>query len=403
VTAKAGVGARGPYDCVTAAAFVDLDGDGRLDLIAGRYIQFTPKSIQYCIYLDVKAGCGVKNYDPDQPQVYRNNGDGTFSNRTKEWGFGKAHGRCLGIALRAADSGKGAVVYLANDELPGDLFVPRGKAYTEIGAVSGTAYNKDGITQGAMGADWGDYLNEGRPGLVVTTFQSETDSLYRNEGKDLYREYGARYGIAHATAIWVGWTAKFFDYDNDSWLDLVISNGHTQDNARQVEADRSYAQPLLLYHNEEGRLFKVVGQEAGKDFRQPFVGRGGSIGDFDNDGRLDLLMVDEEGPPRLLHNEDRGHNHWIGIRLEGVKCNRDGIGARVTVTAGGKTYLRDQQLAGGYLSAHDPRLHFGLGQARAIDKITVRWPNGHVDTIRRSPVDRYVRIIEGKCLAEGIP
>jgi len=178
VTAKAGVGARSPYDCVTAAAFVDLDGDGKLDLFAGRYILYKPGVIDFCMYQGVRSGCGVKNYDPDAPQVYRNNGDGTFTNLTKAWGFDKAHGRCLGVAVRATEDGKGVAVYLANDELPGDLFVPRGGRYAEIGVESGVAYNNSGLTQGGMGVDWGDFLNQGRPGLIVTTFQAEPDSLY---------------------------------------------------------------------------------------------------------------------------------------------------------------------------------------------------------------------------------
>lgn len=398
VTAKAGLGARSPYDCVTAAAFVDLDGDGKLDVFAGRYILFSPKSIQFCVYQGVRAGCGVKNYDPDRPQVYRNNGDGTFSNKTKEWGFDKAHGRCLGVALRATEDGNRAALYLANDELPGDLFVPRGSRYAEIGVESGVAYNKDGLTQGAMGVDWGDFLNEGRPGLIVTTFQSEPDSLYQSEGKDLYHEAGANLNIAAGTTAWVGWMAKFLDYDNDGWLDLLMTNGHSQDNAHQVESDRSYPQPALLYHNEHGNLFKDVSKEGGTVFQQPFVGRGGSVGDFDNDGRLDALLVDEEGAPKLLHNESKSSFHWLGIRLVGTKCNRDGIGARVLVTANGKTLLRDKQLAGGYLSAHDPRLHFGLGQANRVDRIVVRWPNGHIDTLTGAPIDTYVQITEGKGL-----
>lgn len=403
VTVRAGVGARSPYDCVTAAAFVDLDGDGRLDLLAGRYIVYKPGVIEFCTYQGVRAGCGVKNYEPDFPQAYRNNGDGTFTNMTKAWGFAKAHGRCLGVAVRAADSHSGAVVYLANDELPGDLFARRGNRWVETGVESGTAYNHDGLTQGAMGVDWGDFLNEGQPGLVVTTFQSEPDSLYRSESPGLYREIGASMNITAGTTAWVGWTAKFLDYDNDGWLDLVVANGHSQDNARQVEADRSYAQPALLYHNEQGNLFRDVSAQGGGAFQQPFVGRGGSVGDFDNDGRVDVLLVDEEGAPKLLHNDDKSSNHWIGIRLVGIHCNRDGIGARVRVTADGRTILRDQQLAGGYLSAHDPRLHFGLGQASRIEKIEVLWPNGHTDTITQAPLDRYVEITEGKGLTKGRP
>jgi hypothetical protein len=396
VTARAGVGARSPYDCVTAAAFVDLDGDGRLDLVAGRYILYKPGVIQFCTYQGVRAGCGVKNYDPDAPQVYRNNGDGTFTNMTRPWGFGKAHGRCLGVAVRASDDGHGVQVYLANDELPGDLFVRRGTSYVETGVESGAAYNKDGLTQGGMGADWGDYLNEGRPGLIVTTFQSEPHSIYRNEGRGLYREIGATMNIAAGTTAWVGWTAKFFDYDNDGWLDLVVTNGHSQDNVHQVEADRSYAQPILLYHNEQGNLFQEVAKGSGGVLAQWIVGRGGSVGDFDNDGRMDLLLVDEEGPARLLQNVVKSANHWLGIRLVGTHCNRDAIGARVLVTAGGRTLLRDQQLAGGYLSAHDPRLHFGLGSAAKVDKIVVKWPDGHVDTVKDVPADRYIEITEGR-------
>ena len=402
VTEKAGVGARSPYDCVTAAAFVDLDGDGKLDLFAGRYIVFKPGVAQFCMYGGVRAGCGVRNYDADGPQVYRNNGDGTFTNRTKIWGFDKAHGRCLGVAIRATEEGKGAALYLANDEMPGDLFVPRDGGYAQIGLVSGVAYNNTGMTQGAMGVDWGDFLNEGRPGLVITTFQSEPDSLYRGDAKDLYSEVGANLNLAAGTTGWVGWTAKFLDYDNDGWLDLLITNGHSQDNAHQVEADRSYAQPMLLYHNEQGRQFQDVSAQGGATFHQPFVGRGGSIGDFDNDGRVDALLVDEEGAPKLLHNEARTDSHWLGIHLIGTKCNRDGIGTRVLVTAGGKTFLRDQQLAGGYLSAHDPRLHFGLGAANRIEKIVVRWPDGHTDTIKDAPLDTYIEITEARGLTKGL-
>lgn len=400
VTAKAGVGARSPHDCVTAAAFLDMDGDGKLDLFAGRYIIYKPGVIEFCNYHGVRAGCGIKNYDPDFPQVYRNNGDGTFVNRTKAWGFDKAHGKCLGVAVRATEEGRGAALYLANDELPGDLFVPRGGRYAEIGIISGTAYNHDGLTQGGMGVDWGDFLNEGRPGLIVTTFQSEPDSIYQCEGTDQYKEIGSLLNIAASTTAWVGWMTKFLDYDNDGWLDLIITNGHSQDNAHQVEKDRSYPQPMLLYHNEQGNMFQQARALDAPEAANRFVGRGGSVGDYDNDGRVDILLVDEEGAPKLLHNESKSDGHWLGIRLVGTKCNRDGIGARVLVTAGGKTFLRDMQLAGSYLSAHDPRLHFGLGKGSRIEKIVVRWPNGQVDTLQEAPLDTYIEITEGKGLTK---
>jgi hypothetical protein len=405
VTAAAGVGARGPYDVATAAAFVDLDNDGKLDLFAGRYIVFTPDSPQLCEYQGVKAGCGVKNYDPAFPRVYRNAGNGRFVDVTDAWGFGggvAAHGKCLGVAVRAADEGAGGggvLLYASNDEQPGDLYVRAkgsGVRYRNIGTTSGTAFNHEGLTQAGMGVDWGDFNNDGRPDLAVATFQTEAKSLYRGDGDDLYSEVSGPLGVAMGTLAHVAWTAKFFDYDNDGWLDLLFTNGHVQDNVHRIQPDRTYPQPLQLFRNENGRRFREMKAEAGPAFTRPIVGRGAAFGDFDNDGRVDVVVADEEGAPLLLRNESKAGHHWLGVRLVGTRSNRDGIGARVTVTAGGQRLVRDQQICGGYLSAHDPRLHFGLGDAGRAESVSVRWPSGRVDTIRDVPADRYVEITEGK-------
>jgi hypothetical protein len=398
VTARAGVGARGPYDSASAAAFADLDNDGRLDLFVGRYIKFTPESPRFCEYRGVQAGCGVKHYEAEAPGAYRNRGDGTFADVTKEWGFDKTHGRCLGVAVAAAENGRGVQLYAANDELPADLMVPSGRRFTNAGVSSSTAYSHDGLTQGGMGTDWGDYDNDGRTDLVVATFQSEAKSIYRSEGRGLFSEVSGLLGVAAETTPYVAWTAKFFDCDNDGWLDLMFTNGHTQDNVAQSEPDKSYPQPLQLFRNEAGELFRSAGPAAGPAFQRPIVGRGAAFGDYDNDGRTDVLVVDAEGAPLLLRNE-APPRRWLGIRLVGTRSNRDGIGARVTVSAGGRTYTRDHQLAGGYVSAHDPRLHFGLGDAEAVDSVVVRWPNGREDRHRNVPPDTYVEITEGR---EGV-
>lgn len=396
VTAKAGVGALGPYDVVTAAAFADLDGDGKLDLFAGRYVTFTPSTIHFCTYGGGLAGCGVKNYDPVSPRVYRNEGGGRFRDVTKEWGFSTLHGRCLGVAACGAEDGRSVMLYAANDEMPGDLMVKRGNRYANIGVSSGTAYNQEGLTQGGMGVDWGDFDNDGRPDLAVTTFQSEPKCLYHNDRPGLFTEMGGPMGIAANTTANVGWTCKFLDYDNDGWLDLLITNGHSQDNADKIERGRTYAQMMQLYHGEAGRLFRPANAEAGGAFARPIVGRGAAVGDYDNDGRLDVLIVDEEGPAQLLHNEDSAPGHWLGVRLVGVHCNRDAIGARVSVTAGGTTYVRDQAIGGGYLSAHDPRVHFGLGRAGRVERLVVHWPDGRSDTVKDVTADRYVEVTEGR-------
>ena len=400
VTARAGLGARGAYDVVTAAAFVDLDEDGKLDLFAGRYIAFTPASLQFCTYNGIEAGCGVKNYDADFPRVYRNGGDGSFTDVTEKWGFGVSAGKCLGVALRASDTGRGVMLYAANDEQPGNLFVKRaGGRYEDIGVPSGTAFNQDGLTQGGMGVDWGDFNNDRRPDLAVATFQTEAKSLYRNDGTGLFTETSGALGLSGAVAH-VAWTARFFDFDNDSWLDLLFTNGHVQDNVHRIQTDRTYPQPTQLFRNEAGRLFREMKAEGGPAFTRPIVGRGAAFGDYDNDGRVDVLIVNEEGAPLLLRNESASGNHWLGVRLVGVRSNRDGIGARVTVTAGGKRLARDQQLCGGYISAHDPRLHFGLGRADRVESVEVRWPNGSVDSVRNLPGDRYIEITEGKGLTQ---
>jgi hypothetical protein len=400
VTQKAGLGALGPYDVASAAAFADLDNDGRLDLFVGRYIVFTPESQQFCRYQGIEAGCGVKNYNPAKPRVYRNRGNGTFEDMTQAWGFDASHGKCLGVTTRSWEGGSGVSLYAANDEMPGDLFVPKGGRYVNNGVPSATAFNRDGLTQAGMGTDWGDFNNDGREDLVVATFQTEPKSLYRNDGNDLFSEVGASAGIAEGTFVYVAWTAKFFDYDNDGWLDLLFTNGHVQDNVHKIQTDRTYPQPTLLYHNAQGR-FTEMKEKGGPAFVKPIVGRGAAIGDYDNDGKMDALLVDEEGAPLLLHNQEKSPHRWLRVRLVGVRSNRDGIGARVRVTADGKTLVRDQQLCGGYISSHDPRLHFGLGTAPRIEKITVRWPSGRLDTIRDVPLDREIELTEGKGLTRG--
>jgi hypothetical protein len=377
---------------------VDLDNDGKLDLFAGRYIEFTPQSVQLCTYNGVEAGCGVKNYEAAFPVVYRNTGNGTFTDVTKQWGFDATRGKCLGVSVRASDTGRGVLLYAANDEQPGDLFALETGAplrYKNIGVESGTAYNQDGLTQAGMGVDWGDVNNDERLDLVVATFHTEAKSLYRSDGNDLFSEQSARLGLAGPTLPYVAWTAKLFDFDNDGWLDLFFTNGHVQDNVEKIQPDRTYLQPLQLFHSDKGKAFREMKAEAGPAFEQPIAGRGAAFGDYDNDGRVDVLVVNEEGPPLLLHNEaERSGHHWLGVRLVGTRSNRDGIGARVTVTAGGRRLTRDQQMAGGYLSAHDPRLHFGLGDAARVERIEVRWPDGSRDTMKNVAADRYVTITQ---------
>ena len=308
-----------------------------------------------------------------------------------------------------ADCGRPGLA-IANDEMPGDLLQPvellpssgrRGVGgevrYTNVGAASSTAYDRDGNVHGGMGIDWGDYDNDGKLDLFIATFQNEPKALYHNEGNGLFSDLSMPTGLGSATAPFVAFGCKFFDYDNDGWLDLIIANGHVQDNIQTIDRSAVYRQPTQLFHNEGGaqRTFRDVSASSGPDLRRPIVGRGLAVGDYDNDGKLDVLIVDSEGRPLLLHNQRTQAGHWLGVRLIGAKSNRDGYGARLTVQAGGRSLLRQCQSCGSYLSASDRRVHFGLGASTAVDTLTVQWPSGLTSVYRDVPIDRYITVREG--------
>jgi hypothetical protein len=329
---------------------------------------------------------------------YRNLGGGRFQDRTREIGGTDVSGRALGVACADLDGSGRPAIALANDELPGDLLLPiPGKdRYRNAAVTSGTAYDRDGGVHGGMGTDWGDFDRDGRPDLLVATFEGEAKSLYRNDGRRGFTNLSSASGIGALTAPYVAFGCKFFDLDNDGWLDLAIANGHVQDNVDQLK-DAHYRQPTQILHNLGGdptRLEEIT-RQAGPDLLRPIVGRGLATGDYDNDGRVDLLVVDSEGKPLLLHNEHPSAGHWLGVRLEGTRSNRNGYGAVLVASAGGRSLTRQCQSGGSYLSASDPRVHFGLGSAGRVESLTVRWPGGERSILRDLPVDRYITIREG--------
>jgi hypothetical protein len=392
-TARAGTA---PQPWGTACAFFDLDGSGRLSLYIGNYVSFGPDTRpQLCLVGGVKTACGPNAYRPETGVLYRNMGNGKFRDVTAEWQAGHASGKALGAAAADFDGSGRQSLYLANDEMPGDLLENDGGHFTDIGASAGIAYDATGNKHGGMGADWGDYDNDGRLDLVVATFDGEPKCIYHNDGDDLFTEQSAALGVAPLTTQYVGFGAKWLDYDNDGWLDLMITNGHTQDNVQAVHHSSTYRQPTQLFHNEQGHSFTDASAGLVGMADRPIVGRGLAIGDFDNDGRMDALVVDSEGEPILLHNETPAVGHWLEVRLIGVKSNRDGIGALVTVHAGALTLLRQCTTGGSYMSASDKRVHFGLADATVADRVTIRWPSGHVDTYKDVKPDQIITIREG--------
>lgn len=398
VTREAGLA---PQPWGTSCAFADLDNDGRLDLYLCNYVVYDTETVtQLCTVGGVQTGCGPTTYQPSSGVLYRNLGGGRFADITRQSGASEVAGKGLGVLGAPLDSAGRIHLAIANDEMPGDLLVPAGNGanirLANRAQEFGLAFDRDGNVHGGMGIDVGDYDNDGALDMVVTTFQHEARSLYHNDGKGLFQDRGPNVGLGREISDAVGFGCKFLDYNNDGWLDIVIANGHVQDNIQQIHSNATYRQPTHLLHNSGGPYvsFREIGA-ACPAFQTPLVGRGLAVGDYDNDGRQDILITDAEGRPLLLHNEQSPPGRWLGVRLVGAKSNRDGAGAMVTVTAGKRRWVRVAHTDGSYLSASDPRVHFGLGSVERIETLTVRWPSGHRDTYRNLPTDRYLTLREG--------
>jgi hypothetical protein len=390
VTSAAGLK---PQPWGTTAAFVDLDGRGRLSLYVGNYVVFAPETRpRLCLVGGTTTACGPNAYQPEYGVLYQNLGSGRFEEATTRWSAQKVSGKALGIAVADYDGSGRQSLYVANDEMPGDLLKNEGGRFTNIGASAGTAYDANGNLHGGMGVDWGDYDNDGQLDLVVATFEKEPKTIYRNEGSELFSDESKLLG---PTLPYVAFGAKWLDADNDTWLDLLFTNGHTQDNVAALHAETSYRQPTQLFRNDRGRRFDDESQALVGSAGRPIVGRGLAIGDFDNDGRMDALLVDSEGSPLLLHNETAPVGHWLEVDLIGTRSSRDGQGTLVTVEIPGGKLLRSATTAGSYLSASDRRVHIGLGDAKIVTRASLRWPSGQVDVYKDVKVDQIVTWREG--------
>ena len=391
VTAEAGLK---PQPWGTSAAFYDVDGDGLLDLYIGNYVRFGPETVpQLCSRGGHMTACGPLAYEPERGVLLRNLGHGRFRDVTREWGAEKVSGKALGVAFVPGERGE-PVLAIANDEMPGDLLVWSGRSFTNRGETAGTGFSAAGKAYAGMGLDWGDYDNDGRLDLAVASFEDEAKLVFRNEGGDYFQEVSASLGVSEPSTPYVAFGEKWIDLDNDGWLDLVMANGHTSDNVADLDTLHTYRQRSLLFRNLEGKRMVEIGAQASPAIALPIVGRGLAVGDIDNDGRQDILLVDSEGAPVLLHNESRPTGHWLLVRLVGTRGNRDGYGAVVTAQGGGRTLTRHCHADGSYLSASDSRVHFGLAsETRA--SIVVRWRNGRSESFGEMPVDHVVTLTEG--------
>jgi enediyne biosynthesis protein E4 len=383
----------------TSAAFFDADRDGRVDLLLGSYVRFGPGSPEFMNRNGVRITLGPDAYPAEPLHYFRSLGGFRFRDETRAAGFHVSRGKCFGIAVADFDDDGDDDVYVANDEMPGNLFVNDGRGrFTDRGVESGTALSGAGRRQGGMGTAWGDWDNDLRPDLVVTTFTQEPKSLYHNDGGGLFSDRSYTSQVTQGLIPWVGFGVLFADVNRDGFLDLAMVNGHVEDLIHQVDPANDYPQPMKLFLNRGDGTFEDASETTGDGFRRSIVGRALAEADWDNDGDPDFLAADLEGPPVLLRNEaPPGAAHWLGLHLVGTgKSNRMAIGARVTVKSAGRRQLREVRTDGSYLSAHDPRALFGLGADAAAPDVTVRWPDGTTQTARGMPPDRYYQWQEGQ-------
>jgi len=401
VTEKAGVAAPG---WASSAVWFDYDNDGKLDLFVCRFVDFSKLKHHPCNAPNIPALAGVNEYcyprifDPMSSWLFHNNGDGTFTDVSRQMGITANPGKSWGAVATDINNDGWLDLFIANDTTANFLFVNRGgKKFEEIGFTAGVAYGPGGKARSGMGVDSADFDQDGWMDLFVTNLDHEFYGLYKNKHDESFDDQASATGIARASQMMSGWGAKFFDYDNDGNLDLFVANGHPDDLIGKINPAVTYAEPLVLFQNT-GSGLKNVSAESGPIFSRPLSARGLALGDFDNDGAVDVLISVNDGPPVLLRNEAGRENHWLGIKLAGKKCNPDAVGARLAYQAGDLKQSRMKVGGGSYLSSQDPRMVLGIGKREKLDWLEVKWPlpSGATQRFTQLPVDRYITIVEGE-------
>jgi len=392
VTARAGVAAAG---WSASAGFFDLDNDGRLDLFVTRYVVWSFDDARYCGEKKpgYRAYCHPDNFEGTTNVLFRNNGDGTFTDVSARAGIAAAVGKGLGVSFADYDRDGFTDVYVANDSVQSFLFRNNGNGtFTEMGLPVGVGFNEDGKTFAGMGVDFADYDNDGRPDLVVTDLSNERYRLFRQGDDGSFQDVTHASGMGAATLTFSGWSTRFVDYDNDGWKDVFVAQGHVMDTIEKTAPNLRYLQPPLLLRNEAGRFVRV---SPGEVFSRDWAGRGAAFGDLDNDGDTDIVVGNVGQPAVVLRNEGGSQGQWLGLRLAGKRSNRDGIGCRVKVVrADGPDQHFEVTTAAGYLSASDKRLLIGLGASPAAKRVEVRWPSGAVQTLENVPARQWLTVTE---------
>ena len=404
VTEKAGVAGNG---FSTGAAWADYDRDGRVDLFVSRYVHFDINKLptfgsdeKTCRFKGIRVQCGPWGMQGESDLLFHNRGDGTFEEVSKKAGVDdpdRYYG--LGVEWSDYDDDGWPDLYVANDSGPNYLYHNKHDGtFEDVSMLAGAAVSSDGLQEGSMGVDWGDYLRDGRMGIFVTNFTEQPDTLYRNMGKGQFSDVTWPAKLAQPTYTNVGWGTGFIDFLNSGLLDIFIANGHVYPQMDQIAGAARYAEPIQLFRNQGDGTFDdistVLATVPGASRR------GAAFGDLNNDGNVDVVVLDMDGPPQLLLNVTENHNHRVLFKLVGAKSNKMGIGAKVVVTAGKFTQTAEVRAGGSYISSNDPRLDFGLGAEVRMSQVEIRWPMGEKEILKDLPADFIYTITEGKGITD---
>jgi hypothetical protein len=393
VTAAAGVAGSG---WMTSAAWVDYDNDGRLDLVVARYMQWDFDDI-LCGFQGkqgFRSYCHPDLFKPESLLLFHNDGNGKFTEVSHRAGIDKP-GKGLGLAIADYDHDGFMDILLANDSIAQFLFHNRGNGtFEEVGLNSGAGLDSNGNTFAGMGVDFEDYNNDGWPDIIITDLSHQRYALYTNLKDGTFDYSTSVTGLNAISLLHSGWGVRFMDYDNDGWKDLLIVQSHVIDTIEMYDPSLRYREPPMLLRNEQGKRFVDVSAASGDVFHQEWAGRGLAVGDIDNDGKLDAVVTSNDGPAWVLLNRTDTANHWITLKLVGVKSNRDAIGARVRLSTSAGDQFATVTTTSSYQSSSDKRLHFGLGTANSIREIEIRWPSGIHQELPEQRADQIMTITE---------
>lgn len=409
VTRAAGLG--GDTQWATGAAFGDYDGDGWADLFISHYVDFHLEDVPAfgsaatCKYMGIDVQCGPRGLKGSPDNLYHNNRDGTFTDVSKRAGVSDPERRYGLTAIWSDFSNNGKLdLIVTNDAQPNYLYQGDGAGkFVDAGFTSGVAYSENGMAQANMGIALGDYLHTGRMSLLISHFDTESATLYRNDGQMSFTDVSVPSGVSRSTRGYVEWGDAFVDFQNSGWADILIVGGHVYPQVDSIPAGPKYREPKVLLLNQRNGIFKDISKLAGPAIQTPQVSRGMAVGDLFNDGKLEAVVENLVGKPMILRPQGGANNHWISFQLEGVKSNRLALNARVRATAGNLTQLGEVISGGSYLSQNDLRIHFGLGDHEKLDRAEVKWPNGKVETLTNLDADRFYVVREGAGVVSSTP